>query len=273
MARRKVRHEEHPDERWLITYADVLTLMYVLFMVLFAISSVNTNRFELLKESLSDAFNSGLAAGGTSVISSVAGDPSPVVDTPTSRIAPEVPSVGGVSLSDASPGQILETSQLQAAEKSIDATLKREGLGGTVTTSVNERGLSVRLETDGVLFDPGQALLRPEGVRILAPIAASLITLPNPIRVEGHTDSTPISTAQFPSNFALSGVRAAAVVVAMQGAGVPESRLQVAGFGDTRPMADNGTAVGRAKNRRVEILILRLQGAPDQSPAAALGAG
>lgn len=273
MARRKQRHEEHPDERWLITYADVLTLMYVLFMVLFAISSVNTDRFELLKESLSDAFNSGLAAGGTSVISSVSGTPSPVVDTPTSTIAPEVPSVGGINLSEASPGQILETSQLMDAEKTIDATLRKEGLDGTVTTAVNERGLSVRLETDGVLFDPGQALLKADGTRIITPIAASLLKLPNPIRVEGHTDSTPIRTAQFPSNFALSGVRAAAVVVSMQSAGIPEARLQVGGFGDTRPIASNTTEAGRGENRRVEILIMRLQGAPDQTPAEALGAG
>jgi chemotaxis protein MotB len=273
VAKRKQRHEEHPDERWLITYADVLTLMYVLFMVLFSISVVNTSRFELLKESLTDAFNSGLAAGGTSVISSAPGTPSPVVDTPTSRIAPEVPTVGGVSISQASPGQILETSQLEAAEKAIDATLAKEGLGGRVSTSVNERGLAVRLRTDGVLFDPGAAVLRSEGARIVAPIAASLKGLPNPIRVEGHTDSTPISTSQFPSNFALSGVRAAAVVVAMQSAGIPSSRLQVGGFGDTRPIADNDTEAGRSENRRVEILILRLQGSPSQSPADALGAG
>ena len=273
MAKRKQRHEEHPDERWLITYADVLTLMYVLFMVLFAISSVNTNRFELLKQSLTDAFNSGLAAGGTSVLDTVSGTPAPVVDTPTSQIAPEVPSVGGISLSDASPGQILETKQLQAAEKAIDANLKQQGLAGTVTTSVNERGLAVRIKSDGVLFDPGAAVLKPAGASIVAPIAASLKGLPNPIRVEGHTDSTPIHTAQFPSNFALSGVRAAAVVVAMQAAGIPEKRLQVAGYGDTRPVADNDTAEGRSQNRRVEILILRLQGAPGQSPASALGGG
>jgi len=273
MAKRKQRHEEHPDERWLITYADVLTLMYVLFMVLFAISSVNTSQFELLKQSLADAFNSGVAAGGTSVISTTPGTPSPVVDTPTSRIAPEVPSVGGIDIAQASPGQILETSQLKAAERVIDAKLDKEGLGGKVSTSVNERGLAVRLKTDGVLFDPGTATLKTDGARIIAPIAVSLKGLPNPIRVEGHTDSTPINTAQFPSNFALSGVRAAAVVVAMQGAGIPESRLQVAGFGDTRPMADNGSAQGRSENRRVEILILRLQGSPSQSPASAFGAG
>lgn len=271
MAKRKQRHEEHPDERWLITYADVLTLMYVLFMVLFSISVVNTSRFELLKESLTDAFNSGLAAGGSSVLATNPGVPSPVVDTPTSRIAPEVPSVGGVSISEASPGQILETSQLKAAEKAIDAKLKKLGLEKKVNTTVNERGLAVRVKTDGVLFDSGAAILRPEGARIVAPVAASLKGLPNPIRVEGHTDSRPINTAQFPSNWALSGVRAAAVVQAMYTAGVIESRLQVAGFGAARPVADNATAPGRSENRRVEILILRLQGAPNQSPAAALG--
>lgn len=273
MAKRKQRHEEHPDERWLITYADVLTLMYVLFMVLFSISVVNTSRFELLKQSLTDAFNSGLAAGGTSILSSVDGEPSPVVDTPFSQIAPEVPSVGGVSLSQASPGQILETSQLEAAKKAIDAKLAKEGVGGKVDTSVNERGLAVRLRTDGVLFDAGQALLKPAGARIVTPIATSLKGLPNPIRIEGHTDSAPISTSQFPSNWALSAVRAAAVVDSFQALGIPQSRLQVGGYGEARPIADNATSAGRAQNRRVEILILRLQGSPNQSPASALGAG
>ncbi len=271
MAKRKVRHEEHPDERWLITYADVLTLMYVLFMVLFSISVVNTAKFDVLKQSLTDAFNSGLAAGGASILSSSPGEPSPVVDTPTSRIAPEVPSVGGISISQASPGQILETSQLQAAEEKIDSTLQKAGLGDSVSTTVNERGLAVRLETDGVLFDPGAATLRSEGARIIVPIAASLKGLPNPIRVEGHTDDAPIRTAQFPSNWELSTGRASAVVRTVIGSGVPSARLQATGYADTRPVADNGSGAGRSQNRRVEIYVLRLQGAPDQSPAAALG--
>ncbi len=271
MAKRKQRHEEHPDERWLITYADVLTLMYVLFMVLFSISVVNTAKFEVLKESLTDAFNSGLTSGGASVLTTSPGSPSPVVDTPTSRIAPEVPSVGGVNLTDASPGQILESAQLKAAGEAIEKRLKEAGLADNVKLEVNERGLGVRLETDGVLFDPGQAVLRAEGARVLAPIAASLRGLPNPIRVEGHTDDTPIATAQFPSNWDLSAIRASAVVRTLIGAGVPDARLQGAAYGDTRPIADNGSADGRSRNRRVEIYVLRLQGAPDQSPAAALG--
>lgn len=271
MARRRQRQEEHPDERWLITYADVLTLMFVLFMVLFSISVVNTSKFEILKESLSDAFNGGISGGGPSVLTAQRGSPSPVVDTATSRISPEVPTVGGINMTQASPSQVLETSQLMAAEKVIARKLDAAGLGGSVTTSVNERGLALRVETDAVLFDAGQALLKPAGTAILSPIATSLKGLPNPIRVEGHTDSTPIGTSQFPSNWALSGVRAAAVVQSFQATGIPAERLQVTGYGESRPVADNASAAGRAHNRRVEILVLRMQGAPGQSPAAALG--
>ena len=130
----------------------------------------------------------------------------------------------------------------------------------------------MRLETDGVLFDPGAAVLRAEGARIVAPIAASLRGLPNPIRVEGHTDSTPIARPSSPRT-GTCPARASAVVRTLIGAGVPETRLQARGYGDTRPIADNDTAGGRSENRRVEIYVLRLQGAPSQSPAAALGAG
>ena len=272
MAKRKQRHEEHPDERWLITYADVLTLMFVLFMVLFSISVVNTSKFEVLKKSLQDAFNSGLTGGGQSVLEGAGSvDASPVVDTPTSQISPELPFVGGINLTKASPGQVLETSQLLKVGEKIDAKVAQEGLAKSIKTTINERGLTLRIETDGVLFDSGHAVLRPAASRILMPIVATLVKMPNPIRVEGHTDSTPINSSQFPSNWALSGVRAAAVVQVLQNAGVPEARLQAAGFGDARPIASNATEAGRGQNRRVEILVMRLQGAPEQSPANALG--
>jgi chemotaxis protein MotB len=271
-SRRKKRVEEHPDERWLVTYADVLTLMFVLFMVLFSISVVNTSKFDLLKQTLQDAFSSGLISGGEKVLPEVEGPtPAPVVDIPSSRIAPEVPTVGGLNLGAASPEQALETRQLEAAQRTIDAKVADAGLKRSITTTVNERGLVVRLQTDGVLFDSGSAALKPEGARILAPIAASLSKLSNPIRVEGHTDSNPISTAQFPSNWELSGSRASAVVRTFEAGGIPASRLQFAGFGENRPAADNTTEAGRAKNRRIEVLVLRLQGGPGQSPAAALG--
>lgn len=267
MARRKKLEEEHPDERWLVTYADVLTLMFVLFMVLFSISIVNTSKFDMLKETLQDAFSAGLVAGGKSVLPSAEGQaPTPVVDQSVS-IAPSLPAVGGIDLASAPAEQGLETSQLEAARRAIEEKVEAAGLAGNVTASVDERGLVVRLETDGILFASGSAVLTPAGAGILDPIGRSLRELPNPIRVEGHTDSNPISTALFPSNWELSGARASAVVRSLAGDGIPESRLQFAGFGSTRPIARNDTAAGRSRNRRVEILVLRMQGAPGQPPA------
>src|SRR4029079_3461467 len=211
MAKRKQRHEEHPDERWLITYADVLTLMFVLFMVLFSISVVNTAKFDMLKQTLQDAFNSGLAAGGSSVLETNPRTPAPAVTTQEGQIAPEVPTVAGISVTDASPGQILESSQLQAAEKAITTKLTSACVAQKVSTPFNERGLEIRIETDGVLFAAGSATLSPSAAHIIARLDSSLRALPNPVRVEGHTDSTPIATAQFPSNWELSTARASAV--------------------------------------------------------------
>jgi chemotaxis protein MotB len=195
-----------------------------------------------------------------------------VLDTPMGRIAPPLPSAGGIDLSKATDGQVVETGQLMAVQRTIDAQMAATGLKGTVTTSVDQRGLAIQIRTDGVLFGSGEATLTPAGVRIITPIAASLKAIPNPIRVEGHTDDLPIATSRFPSNWALSAVRGAAVVQDMQADGIPASRLQAAGFGDSVPIASNDTAAGRARNRRVAILVLRTQGAPDGSPAATAGA-
>lgn len=255
MARRKKKAEEHADERWLITYADVLTLMFVLFMVLFSISVVNTSKFEMLKQTLQQAFSAGITDGGNGVLDQVA--ESAGIDMPAaSQVTPtQDPSVSSTL-------RALESRQLEAAKASIDRAVADAGMSAKVTTRINERGLWVRLATDGVLFDSGSAGLRSEGARLLAPIAVALRRLPNPIRVEGHTDSNPISTAVYPSNWELSGGRAAAVVRQLQASHIPAGRLQLAGFGDTRPLASNGTDQGRATNRRVEVLVERVQGEP-----------
>ena len=165
MAKRKQRHEEHPDERWLITYADVLTLMYVLFMVLFSISVVNTSRFELLKQSLTDAFNSGLAAGGTSIISSAPGTPSPgrghahQPDRPRGALGRRRQHLAGVARPDPR-----DRASSRPPRRRSTPSSKKEGLGGKVSTSVNERGpRRCACDTDGVLFDPGAAVLHVGG--------------------------------------------------------------------------------------------------------------
>jgi len=277
MAKRhkKEHHEEHADERWLVTYADMLTLMFVLFMVLFSISVVNTGKFEQLKESLSKAFSPGIFTGGPRVLEQGIdnAEPTPVVDTPPGIVDPQIQGPMGISFNTegATTEQALENSQLEQTKAAIDKAAAKAGVKDQVQTFVNERGLTIRLNTDPYLFDPGSAQLHPEAKRLLVPITKMLKGMTNPIRVEGHTDSTPIHTAQMPNNSMLGAWRADAVLQVLWANGLPGNRGYIASYGPNSPVADNDTALHRAKNRRVEILVMRLQGAPNQSAADALG--
>lgn len=260
MARRKKGHDdEHPDERWLITYADLLTLMFVLFMVLFSMSVVNTGKFDALKEALQDSLSGGVTDGGAGVMSQVSATPG-LEATAGTMVAPVLPTAGSGADAATQSAQALENAQLEAAKRAIDAAVADAGLTASVSSRIDQRGLWVRLQTDGVLFDSGSAALRAEGERLLTPVSATLRRLPNPVRVEGHTDSVPIATSIFPSNWELSGARAAAVVRKLERGGLPGSRLEVSGFGESQPISTNDTAAGRAANRRVDVLVKRLQG-------------
>lgn len=260
--KKKQHHEEHPDERWLITYADVLTLMFVLFMVLFSISVVNTGKFEQLKESLSEAFSPGIFPGGESVLEQGSEEAaSPIVQTPPGVVAPTIATPLGVSLNDGgSTAEGLESAQLADAKSTIDEKVSKAGLSEQISTKVDERGLTIRLRTDPFLFGSGSAAIRPEARRLLLPVASAVKGLPNPVQIEGHTDSRPIRTAQFPSNWWLGGGRACAVLEALGSGGVPQTRMTCTSRAATVPVADNGTEAGRAQNRRVEILVVRVQG-------------
>lgn len=263
---KKQHHEEHPDERWLLTYADMITLLFVLFIVLFAISAVNTSKYEALKDGLSSALSSANLTGGESLLPGVqTQQPAPITPTAPS-ITPDFSKSGG---SDAGSGggavgpgdaERREEQQLKEAKRKIEAAAAAAGLADKVQATVGERGLSVRLLTDDVLFPSGSADLSPRANTILKPVVDALKALPNPVRVEGHTDSNPISTARFPSNWELASGRAAAVVRDFAALGVDSDRLQATGYADTRPVDTNATDAGRAANRRVEVLVLRLLG-------------
>lgn len=276
---RKQHHEDHPDERWLLTYADMITLLFVLFIVLFAISAVNTSKFEALKDGLSSAFSSANLTGGESVLPQIqTQQPAPITPTAPS-ITPDFSKAGG---SDAGTGggaagpsaaERREEQQLAEAKRKIEAAAAAAGIAGKVKATISERGLSVRLMTDDVLFTSGSADLSPRANDILAPVVDALKALPNPVRVEGHTDSAPISTVQFPSNWELASGRAAAVVRDFTQLGIAPDRLQATGYADTRPVGPNATTTGRAQNRRVEVLVLRLlgRGGVADSPIARIG--
>lgn len=259
------------DERWLLTYADMITLLLALFVVLYAISSVNTSKFRELQTSLRDAFSGKIISGGEGIIETGV---SATRETPQSVVPNIVPATPQIAVPrDANARAALEArredDEFQRIKQEIEQYARAHGLGNQVEAVVARRGLVVRLLTDRVLFDSGLALLKPDGMPLLGHVGNLLaIDRIHPILVEGHTDDVPISTAQYASNWELSTARATGVLRYLIGRGVPSRRFGASGYGDEHPIATNSTDPGRARNRRVEVVLQRLHPVPPTSTAA-----
>lgn len=255
MARKK-KHEEHVNtEAWAIPYGDLVTLLFALFTVMYAMSSVNEGKFRVLSDSLVAAFRG--APRTTEPINigrrqSGKGGSKPLTGiTPTELMklaAHQPPAVSPVGVAPI-PGVLLRLEhQVQDAMKSlIDAKL--------VTVHRKSLWLEVEINTD-ILFPSGSDSFSPAALPVLNKLADVLKPFPNPIRVEGHTDDRPIHTAAFPSNWELSAGRAASVVHEFTRDGIDPMRLEIVGLGQYHPVESNATAAGRNANRRVAILIL-----------------
>ncbi|MDE2347021.1 MAG: flagellar motor protein MotD [Gammaproteobacteria bacterium] len=255
MARKK-KHEEHVNtEAWAIPYGDLVTLLFALFTVMYAMSSVNEGKFRVLSDSLVAAFRG--APRTTEPINigrrqSGKGGSKPLTGiTPTELMklaAHQPPAVSPVGVAPI-PGVLLRLEhQVQDAMKSlIDAKL--------VTVHRKSLWLEVEINTD-ILFPSGSDSFSPAALPVLDKLADVLKPFPNPIRVEGHTDDRPIHTAAFPSNWELSAGRAASVVHEFTRDGIDPMRLEIVGLGQYHPVESNATAAGRNANRRVAILIL-----------------
>ncbi len=260
--RRRSGDEHENEERWLLTYADMITLLLALFMVLFSISSVNISKFESVKTSLNEAFSGTAMPGGKSIRDSGGADdmknprPEPPFPSVVTKLAHEGPS-------DRRRRKQAEQEDFEKLKREVDQLARERGLEGKLQTTVTRRGLVIRLLTDGILFESGQALIKPQGARLVGQIGRLLkFEVRHPIYVEGHTDSVPISSAVYPTNWELSTGRAASVVRALIHEGVGRSRLAAAGYADLHPVATNASEGGRSRNRRVEIVLTRLD--PDQ---------
>jgi chemotaxis protein MotB len=252
--RRRGHSGEHEnEERWLLTYADMITLLMALFMVLFSISSVNISKYKSLTASLKDAFSGHVLPGGKSIAKS--GSDNAKTPASSSVVSPIKPSPA--SQSKAAQEAKLEK-EFQKIKKEIDAYAKRHGFASQVKTTITRRGLVVRLLTDKVLFDTGKADLKPGAMDLLSGVGHAInIDKTHPIMVEGHTDNVPIQGSQFPTNWELSTARASVVVRFMIRVGIDRYRLGAAGYAYLYPVASNATEDGRSKNRRVEIVLLR----------------
>lgn len=252
--------EEHEDsERWMVTYADMLTLLLVLFIVLYAISQVNTSKFAQLKTSLASAFDNGqpsILSGGSGIVGGNAAgqksDPmAPIFTPPQQR-----DKAAGATAEDRQAAQ-RETDEFKKIEAAIKASLHKHGLDGHAEFSINERGLVVTVVTDELVFSGNSAVLEAEGTKILQAVAPPLRPVDNQIQVDGHTNQQNVSTAPYPSGWELSSARASSVVRYLVTRGkISQRRLSAAGFSDQRPLLAASDPRSVTRNRRVEIVVL-----------------
>ncbi|HEY3189619.1 MAG TPA: flagellar motor protein MotB [Solirubrobacteraceae bacterium] len=239
-------HEEHADERWLLTYADMITLLMALFMVLFSMSIVNKSKLASLQESLHNAFSPHVVPGGQA-IKRTGGD------AQTQQLKPQ--SSPNTARADA---KAAEDRELRRLKHEVDERAQKLGMNDKVKTHVTRRGLVIDILTDNLLFDSGAARIQPAGMDLLAHLAPLLRhQRSHQVDVEGHTDSQPIHGSVYPSNWELSTARASAVVRALIAMRMTPGRLTATGRAYLDPSASNATSQGRARNRRVEIVLPR----------------
>lgn len=266
-------HENH--ERWMVTYADMLTLLLVLFIVLYAISQVNTSKFSELKSSLASAFKAGqpsVLSGGSGIVGGDAAaaqqvDPNLPVFSPIQPHAKPTPDQDR----QAAQHEVDEFKEIEAA---IKASLHKHGLDGNAEFSIDERGLVVTVVTNELVFSGNSAVLEHEGAVILNAVLPPLRRIGNQIQVDGHTNQQNVSTAPYPSGWELSSARASSVVRYLVTHGpITAGRLSAAGFSDQRPLVPASDPRSITRNRRVDIVVLSQLPAGARSQLAALGKG
>jgi chemotaxis protein MotB len=265
MARKK-RHPEHVNhERWLVSYADFITLLFAFFVVMFAASNADQKKAGQIAQAVQVAF-SDLAAftptgkvvplydegGLPSDSKNILGNAHSAFDAAQIISPPNKPGEGGKSLSD--------------VKQELESLLKDEVTSKKVRITQDARGLTISLAEAG-FFDSGSAVMHQDSLPVLDRIAATLRPLQYSLRVEGHTDNTPIHTAQFPSNWELSTGRATFVLqYLISTARIPPQRLSAVGYGEYRPVSSNASVDGRAQNRRVDLVVLNAESEKQEPP-------
>ena len=242
---RRHKHSEHENtDRWLVSYADFITLLFAFFVVMYSMSSINEGKYRVLSDTLVDAFKTPPKA------------PEPIqVGQEHKTIRPSEPEVKDIVQVNIRPEQPEYTKQMDRIADNL-----RDNLAPLVKKNlikITKDKLWVKVEmSDRILFSSGKAKLSDQGYPVLEELTEVLRHLPNHIDVEGHTDNLPIRTSVYPSNWELSAARAASVVHLFTKNGVNPERLSAIGFGEFRPVASNATGVGRNTNRRVAVVIL-----------------
>lgn len=238
MARRKKKDSQSEAGTWLMTYADMITLVLTFFILLFTMSVIDVAKFNRVVAAVQSSL--GVLDGGKTL------DP----DTKDSLSEFEDDIIEIIRELE------LEEENIKRVVANLDNLLEVEGLQDSVYIVIDERGINIRF-LDHVLYARGQASLKPEALPILDKVANVLREIDNNLRVEGYTCDLPIRTAQFPSNWELSTRRATTVVRYLQDRGIPGERLSAVGYGEYRPLVANTNEENRRQNRRVDIVIMR----------------
>jgi len=264
MSRKKKQHEEEGgSERWLVSYADFITLLFAFFTTLYAISTVDAQKMGKMVTSMRASFDSAVFDSGSRTLSLSSGNGGSALESrdilPPGASSLQMLSLKGLEGKKGKAGKLMTLrgdKDMGRFKRSIESLLGPEILKGMVRLHVDGRGLVISLGETGV-FDSGSDQLRPEGRALVDTLATSLVSLGNYIRIEGHTDNVPIHNAKFPSNWELSTSRATVVVSYMIAKfGMQPDALSAAGYAEYRPVAENDTEEGKARNRRVDIIVL-----------------
>ncbi|MEC1522150.1 flagellar motor protein MotB [Neobacillus niacini] len=232
-------HEDHVDESWLIPYADLLTLLLALFIVLYAASTVDKEKYQSIMES----FQSELT--GTKIESQQAGlspnpsSPQPEIGLPEEEVKSET-----------------NDKELDVLRQQLESYIQNNSLEDMVSLEETEKGIEVSLK-DVVLFDSGRADLKERSYQTLNGLVGLINTVPNPISIEGHTDNVPAHNTIYKTNWELSAARAASVLHYFESQNVQANRMQFSGFGEYQPLFPNDSDENRQSNRRVTVVILR----------------
>ncbi len=240
---RKLRPEENEDSaRWLVSYADFITLLFAFFVVMYAVSTVEDKKLKQVSNSINEAL------GHTSSLKN------------KSHIEPTI--VPELLLLQSQERQRKLSLQLKTRQMTAMADALAEKLAplvqqGKVRVSQTSRGISIEINSS-ILFSPAEANLNAQSMMVIESVAEVLMHHPNSIEVEGYTDNQPISTAEFPSNWELSSARASRVVRRLTDFGINETRMRAIGYATNQPVTSNATVQGRLRNRRVEIQILSI---------------
>ncbi|WP_349431682.1 flagellar motor protein MotD [Methylomarinum sp. Ch1-1] len=253
MARRRKRVVEEPQnhDRWLVSYADFITLLFAFFVVMYSISSVNNKKYQSLSSALDQVFHRQQRQQGSDNPIQMGNPPTvmqPIVlDHPTTE--------EDIKRQQLSEEILQERRQLKQVSENLEDVLAPYIEDELVAVKRHDFWIELEMNSE-LLFSSGEAELSRKAIPVLKKVAVVIRRLPNVVHIEGHTDNVPIDTVEFPSNWDLSAARATSVVRALIDSDIPPSRLSAVGYGEFHPIADNNTSKGRFKNRRVEVVLM-----------------